>query len=335
MFKASCCYSVLSNKDLVMLLDEYYNIKNIKSLHLHRAFIGDVYFIEDHKQSYVMKIYKSLPLHTRNAQNSSDVIEYLRENGINVPKVLKNKNKLNSTTILAPEGEREVVVTSFIDGKTISESYNNEIHRIIGKQAAQIRSVMKDYPFLDKLIKIDEDYLINNFLKIMNKYFPKKEEKISFFKSYGEILSKKIKELYIKQPQCIGFCHGDFHNGNIIKTLTDGVAFFDFDACGIGCNMLDIAVYCDKTDYFNLDKTKILQTKKTLEVFLEGYTNVFPLSQLEIDSIPLFIALRHYELNATIPINRAPIEGAHWLNDNWVDEQYAWLKEWYEIYHAI
>lgn len=81
--------------------------------------------------------------------------------------------------------------------------------------------------------------------------------------------------------------------------------------------MFDIAVYCDKTDYFNLDKTKILETQKTLNAFLEGYTNVFSLFQLEIDSIPLFIALRHYELNGTIPINRATIEGTHWLNDNW------------------
>ena len=137
MFNASCCYSVLSNSDLVMLLDEYYNIKNVKSLHLHRAFIGDVYFIEDDKQSYVMKIYKSFPLHKKNAENGTDVMEYLREKGIPVPKVVKNKNKLNTTTILAPEGEREVVVTSFIDGKSISLSCSKEIHRIIGRQAVQ------------------------------------------------------------------------------------------------------------------------------------------------------------------------------------------------------
>lgn len=333
MFKSSCCYSVLSDSDLVMLLDEYYNIKNIKSLYLYRAFIGDVYFFEDDKQSYVMKIYKSIPLHKKNAQNSADVMEYLLEKGIRVPKVFKNNNKLNTTTIIAPEGEREVVIVSFIDEK--SESNNNDIHGIIGKQLAQMGSVMKDYPFLDRLIKIDEDYIIDNFLKVMNKYFPNKKAEINFFENYGKILSKKIKELYSKQPQCIGFCHGDFHNGNIIKTLDDGVAFFDFDTCGIGCNMFDIAVYCDKTEYFNLDKTKILETQKTLDVFLDGYTKVVPLSQLEIDSIPLFIALRHYELNATIPINRAHIEGTHWLNDNWIDAQYAWLKEWFEIYHDI
>ena len=94
----------------------------------------------------------------------------------------------------------------------------------------------------------------------------------------------------------------------MINTVNDGVAFIDFDACGIGCNMLDIAVYCDKTDYFNSDKTKILETQNTLELFLEGYSKLFQLSQMEIDSIPLFIALRHYELNAIIPINRALIE---------------------------
>jgi Ser/Thr protein kinase RdoA (MazF antagonist) len=234
MFKASCFYSVLSNNDLVLLLDEYYNIKNVKSLHLHRAFIGDVYLIEDDKQSYVMKIYKSLPLHKKNAENSTDVIEYLRKKGVTVPKVFRNKNNSNTTTILAPEGERKVVLTSFINGKAISRACNNDINRIIGRQAAQMRYAMRNYPLLDHLIKIDEDYLIDNFLKVMSKYFPDKNVEISFFKSYGAILSQKIKELYLKYPQCIGFCHGDFHDGNIIKTLNDGVAFFDFDACGIG-----------------------------------------------------------------------------------------------------
>jgi Ser/Thr protein kinase RdoA (MazF antagonist) len=148
-----------------------------------------VYFIEDDKQSYVMKIYKSIPLHKKNAQNSADVMEYLLEKGIRVPKVFKNKNKLNTTTIIAPEGEREVVIVSFIDGK--SESYNDDIHRIIGKQSAQMRSVMKDYPFLDRLIKIDEDYIIDNFLKVMNKYFPNKKAEINFLRIMEKYYQKK------------------------------------------------------------------------------------------------------------------------------------------------
>lgn len=196
MFRVGCCYSVLNNNELVKLLEEYYNIKNIKALHLYRAFIGDVYFIEDDKQSYVMKIYKSSPLHKKNAENGTNVMEYLWEKGISVPKVFKNRDKLNITTILAPEGERQVIVSSFIEGKAASISYNNEIHKNTGMQLAQMRSAMEDYPFLDRLIKIDEDYLIDNFLKVMNKYFPKKKIEISFLKGYGEIISSKIKELY-------------------------------------------------------------------------------------------------------------------------------------------
>lgn len=318
-----------------MLLEEYYNINNIKSLQLYRSFIGDVYFIEDDKQRYVMKIYKSLPLHKKNAKKSANVMDYLWKKGIIVPRVFKNKSNLNTTTILAPEGEREVIVMHFIDGKTMPVSYYNDVHRVIGRQLGLIRLHMNNYPLLDRLINIDEDHIINNFIEVMDVYFPNKIKEKNFFESYGVLLSRKIKELYSKQPQSIGFCHGDFHNGNIIKTLKDDVAFFDFDACGIGCNMFDIAVYCDKTDYFNLDKKKILNTQETLDIFLEGYTDLFPVTQLEIDSIPLFIALRHYELNANIPINRAPIEGIHWLNDNWVDRQYTWLKEWCEIHHHL
>jgi len=219
MFKANASYSVLKNQDLVTLLSDAYDMKDVKSLHLYRANIGDVYIFVDGIQSYVMKIYRSNPMHKRNAENSGAVMDYLWGKGLTVPKVIKNNSNFTTTTILAPEGEREVLVTSYLKGKTIEESGSWEYHGVIGRQAAQMRGVMKDYTSLDRLIRIDEDYIINNFIKVMNKYFPHKKEKIDFLKKYGEILSQKIKELYVKQPLGIGFCHGDFHNGNMIKQI--------------------------------------------------------------------------------------------------------------------
>lgn len=334
MFKANSSYSVLSNKDLIMLLEKKYNIKNVNSFHLHRSFIGDVYFVKTDKKSYTMKIFKNDSLHNSNIENSVDVIDYLWEKGLPVPEIIKNIDNFKVTKILAPEGQREIVVTSYIDGELALES-DNEIDKKIGEQSAKMRDIMTDYPNINRLQKIDEDELIDRFIKVMYKYFPNKDEEITFFKSYGEFLSKKIKELYSKYPQSIGFCHGDFHNGNIIKISDTEVKFIDFDACGIGCTLTDIATYCNEMDYFRFEKSKILATQKKLEVFLEKYSEIFSLSQYEIDSIPLFIALRHYELNATVPLNRVPIEGRHWLNDNWLKAQYSWLKEWQSIYHSI
>lgn len=71
MFKANSSYSVLDNQDLILFLEEYYNIVEVDSFHLYRSFIGDVYIVKTKLQSYVMKIYKHDAFNNRNLNLSS------------------------------------------------------------------------------------------------------------------------------------------------------------------------------------------------------------------------------------------------------------------------
>ena len=329
MFKASSSYSVLNNQDLIVFLEKYYRIIDIDSLHLHRSFIGDVYIIKTKEHSYVMKIFKHDALHNSNIENSVKVMDFLYNKGVSVPEVINNVRRHQITTLLAPEGERDVVVTSYISGE-LTPNLDDET---IAAQLAEIRKAMKDYPVLNELHQLDVDEMINRFIEIMNEYYPDKDEEVEFFRSYGAYLSKKIKELNVKYPESIGFCHGDFHTGNIIKTSDSEVTFIDFDACTIGSILMDIATYCNQMDYFNFDASKLGDTFRKVEIFTKSYSDTYSLSQEEIEAIPLYIALRHYELNATVPLHRVPVEGKHWLNDNWLESQYTWLKKWQKIHH--
>ena len=256
-------------------------------------------------------------------------MDFLYQNGLSVPQVIRNVNQDQVTPLLAPEGVREVVVTVYILGVSAAQLDDKEI----ATQSALIRKVMKDYPTLDKLHQLDVDELINRFITVLYEYYPDKLEEIEFFKTYGAFLADKIKELQVKYPESIGFCHGDFHPGNIIKMSAAEVCFIDFDACGLGCVLMDIATYCNQMDYFKFDASKLGDTFRTVEVFTKSYSDDYPLSQDEIEAIPLFIALRHYELNATVPIYRVPVEGQYWLNDNWLESQYIWLKKWQRLHH--
>lgn len=329
MFKANCSYSVLNNQDLLLFLKEYYNIVEVDSFHLHRSFIGDVYIVKTKLRSYIMKIFKHDAFNNNNIKNSTSVMEFLYQKGLSVPQVIRNVNHLQVTSLLAPEGVREVVVTSYIAGVSTPQLDDEKI----ASQSALIRKAMTEYPTLDQLHQLDVDELINRFITVLYEYYPDNIEEIGFFKTYGAFLAENIKELQVKYPESIGFCHGDFHTGNIIKTSDSDVSFIDFDACGLGCILMDIATYCNQMDYFKFDASKLGDTFRKVEVFTKSYSDVYPLSQEEIEAIPLFVALRHYELNATVPLHRVPVEGKHWLNDNWLESQYTWLKKWQRLHH--
>jgi len=85
------------------------------------------------------------------------------------------------------------------------------------------------------------------------------------------------------------------------------------------------------TDYFSLSDSNFEigfnQTYSMLERFLKGYSKFYMLNDTEIKSIFDFIAIRHFDIQATI------IEslGLDCVNTNFIKNQYDWLMKWEKV----
>ena len=88
--------------------------------------------------------------------------------------------------------------------------------------------------------------------------------------------------------------------------------------------MFDVMVTCDVTDYFRLKPEDVSLTKEVYQKFLSGYSEYRALSQEEILSFPYWVAIRHFQLQATI----LEIYGIDCINEGFIDGQLYWLKEW-------
>lgn len=88
--------------------------------------------------------------------------------------------------------------------------------------------------------------------------------------------------------------------------------------------MFDVTVMCDMTDYFNLHLDDIKTTKKVYENFLTGYTRHINLTEAERKTFNDWIAIRHFQLQATF----VEIYGIDCIDNHFIDKQLQWLEHW-------
>ena len=174
---------------------------------------------------------------------------------------------------------------------------------------------MEEYPV--ELVSHGKEFFIDRYLNFLSK---KNYPRIAEYEELGGRLWDKVKAL----PQ--GLCHGDLHRGNLIQRADGLIYLVDFDTACRAPKMFDLMVMCDMTDYFNLKQEDIELTKVVYREFLSGYVGYHKLSREEILSFPYWVAIRHFQLQATI----LEIYGVDCIDEGFIDGQLYWLNKWQE-----
>jgi Ser/Thr protein kinase RdoA (MazF antagonist) len=132
-------------------------------------------------------------------------------------------------------------------------------------------------------------------------------------------LTAKIQDLHANNILELGFCHGDFHGWNAHFEKNGKVNFFDFDCCGHGWRIYDVATF-----FWGARIREKHQHR--CRHFLRGYAEVRQLSVESLAAIPYFIAARHIwlvGLHAAISGYR----GSGGLDNSYLDRQLKLLRE--------
>ena len=271
---------------------------------------GTTTYIVNGRSKYLLKVIGSAFSDT--ARRSASIMRYLEGNGFPVPKTILTKN---GETIFETEADGEkilIVLMDFIDGDEPElEKCASEVGRLVGR----FHQLMEEYP--SELVYRDKEFFIGRYIEFLRK---KKYPRIKEYEELGERLWDKVKNL----PQ--GNCHGDLHRGNLLQNADGKIYLVDFDTACKAPVMFDVMVMCDMTDYFNLKQEDIELTKVVYREFLSGYVGYHKLSREEILSFPYWIAIRHFQLQATI----LEIYGMDCIDEGFIDGQLYWLNKWQE-----
>ena len=276
---------------------------------------GSHTFIVNGKTKYLLKVIGSAFSDT--ARQSVAIMRYLERTGFPVPKTILTKS---GEAIFETEAEGEknlLVLMEFIDG---DEPELETCAKEVGALVAGFHQLMKECP--TELVSHGKEFFIDCYLNFLRKkHYPRLAE----YEKLGERLWDKVKDL----PQ--GICHGDLHRGNLLQNTDGKIYLVDFDTACRAPLMFDIMVMCDMTDYFNLKQEDIELTKKVYQEFLSGYSGHHTLSREEILSFPYWVAIRHFQLQATI----LEIYGVDCIDEGFIDGQLYWLNKWKEVRFGI
>lgn len=279
--------------------------RDFHDLQLLRDWIGKVYAVtDDARQRYILKLFRGRQADS--ALMSAMVMRHLYEKGAGVPQVVPACDGA-----LSFEHEGHVcVLYEFINGAEVER--DGKLTEL-GAYAAKMTDAMRDYA--GELPVHGREFFVDRYLDIMlRRDYPRAYE----FQDIGQALWDSVRGL----PAA--FCHGDFHCGNMFLRNGDIIAY-DFDACAKASPVYDVAAMCDSTDYFSLKSDNFtrgfIRTRKNVDLFMQGHGG---LSQAEIDSVPAFIAIRHFDIQATIIEAR----GDGCVGFDFLDRQLEWLRLW-------
>lgn len=246
------------------------------------------------------------------AKQSIGILLYLQQHHFPAPRLVLTATGAPFFEAATPAGWRMFVLFEFIEGR---EPDLGEHVEQIGELVGRLHRIMQGYSA--RLAVRGKHFFIDRYIDILRlKHYP--ERKLAAFIEYDNALWTRIQDL----PR--GYCHGDLHRGNLLYTPSGELYLLDFDTSCNAFPVYDIMVMCDATDYFRLESGGYSRSKTIYERFLAGYSRQQTLSSAELGAFYDLIAVRHYQLQATI----IEIHGLDCVDERFLDAQLDWLMKW-------
>jgi len=276
-------YATISELGVKELILSDYDLGEIETCKFHCRGVNDTYQIKSKIERYALRVY-SYQLHSfEEIESEINIIQHLHSHKIPVgfPVPLRNGKMIGH--IQSPEGVRYYVLFKWSTGENLQYS-NTQGAFNFGEASAKMHNALKEYNGSMKRQDIDLDCLVHNSIRKVLKVCTHSYDNQKYFEKLSDRFPNKFERISSKELEW-NICHGDLHGGN--ANLQDSqVNFYDFDFCGPGWSIYDLATFQWAT---------ILRDQKDIawQPFFSGYSGIRKLSDQDISMIPFFVFFRH------------------------------------------
>ncbi|MEM7067162.1 MAG: phosphotransferase [Cyanobacteria bacterium P01_B01_bin.77] len=281
MLTIEASYSTLHPSELLAKVVPQYDIPTPTACEFWYRGLNDTYKVSTEKENFVLRIYRQGWRSCSEVDFELEALLYLQQKGAHVAVPMARKAGGFVTAILAPEGERYVIVTQYAQGDILR--FDDAKDAVIFGQAADIHGCSFGFQSASSRHQLDLKQLLTKPLANIEPYLAHRPEDWEFLNK----LAVKIVDLVNSAGTDnldYGFCHGDFHGENAHEHRGT-VTHFDFDCCGFGWRIYDLATF--KWVIRLLEKEEQLWSS-----FLRGYQSKREISALDLSLIETFIAMR-------------------------------------------
>lgn len=317
--------STLSQKELGEFIREKYYLNDNFDCKLFRTGINHTYFMSDSCTKYVVRVYCHQWRTKIEIAQELTLLQTLRKNNLPVSFPIPDGEGNFIQEINAPEGLRYVVLFSFAEGEKM-RFMTHKTCGAIGTVMAQIHNITENKKI--ERPTYDSDILLNKAYKHLNLYFSEDLSEMKYLREITSTISKKFdKSDWLENQK--GIVHLDIWYDNMAVNKEDEITVFDFDNCGNGLLILDIAYFCKQLFFIEADKN---QYESKVESFLNGYFKERNLSEKELSLIP--------EAGASIFVFYLGIQAQRFdwsnifLTENYLKMFVGRIKNWLDYYKS-
>lgn len=285
-------YSTVSGPEIARCLAQTHDLGGPVRCNLIRRGFSDTYLaVGEDGRRYVARLSGPHSKGGRNVDYETALLAHLKARGVAVSAAIPMRDGALWRPAPAAEGPRALVLFEFLDGPPPMINLGDVA--LMGRELAEIHRQSADYAGPPSLQILDAAHLVERPAAL-----------VAAAAHLGEELRATVADLATKTAQRISglegltqvACHGDCHGFNTLMVTDDGGrrrgAFFDFDDAGPGPLAYDLAVYL-----WNIRQrlgTGAFEARHRVvwTAFLDGYAQVQPIPQRDLDAISLFVRAR-------------------------------------------
>ncbi|MBX2842636.1 MAG: phosphotransferase [Flammeovirgaceae bacterium] len=312
--------STISGDYLSVLLREHYGFSSNTKCNIFRTGINHSYIVTTPEQKYVLRIYS---FQWRTALEISEeirLLNQLKEHNISVSYPILNLHNEYILELQAPEGLRYGVLFSFAEGRKVRE-FSVDTGYNIGKLMAQLHQVTQNLSL--QRITYNADSLVLLAYDHAKVHFSETNEEMQFINQAVKVIEK---EFSILKPETLrkGVVHLDIWYDNMHIKNESEMTIFDFDFCGNGWLLHDIAYFIMQMYHHEADK-KLYNTKKA--AFFSGYESITSISEEEKKLLP-FSGLSIWIFYLGVQSQRFDNWSNLFLSENFLKRFMGMAKDW-------
>lgn len=278
-------YSTLSPEALIEGVLTRYELGTIDQCLFWNRGLSDIYLVEAATQSYILKVSHHHWRSQSDIQFELEFLDFLYQRNIPVANPLRTEDRQLFVIIHAVEGDRYAALFPFAPGEVPMGDLSIDQSTIMGQTVGEMHQTSLEFHSKTPRQPLNKKYLLDDSLGVISPYLRHRNNDLIFLTNTIAKIKQQLNCLQQVSPLW-SVCWGDPHSGNVHFTKDNHITLFDFDQCGYGWRIFDIAKFLQVSLSAGMNC-------RIRDAFFDGYQKVQTLTDSEKLSLQALTQMAH------------------------------------------
>lgn len=310
-------YSQLAPEMLVERVFPQYALEPVMACRFWHRGLSDVYLVETIATQYILRISHAQWRSKAEVDFELELLDFLKQRSLPVAFPLRTSGGQLSIELEALEGKRYAALFVYAPGTVALGDLNQTQSFLLGQTVAKLHQTALAFRSCADRPPLTLEYLLDQPLAAIAPFLRHKPAELAYLTQAIAAIKTQLQH-FTPEPPLWSVCWGDPHSGNVHFTPDNQLTLFDFDQCGYGWRIFEIAKFLQVSMQSGL-------CAKVRQSFIDGYQTVEPLWECEQAALQAFIQVAHI-WSWSICLNHAMRHNYSRLDDSYFQQRLEYLK---------